>query len=102
MSLGFLGGSVVKNPPANAGDTGAVPDPGRSHMPQGNWAHEPQLGSLCSRAQEPQLLMPTVHPPTRKATAMRSPHTTTRDQPPLTQTRESLCSCEDAEQPKYK
>jgi len=36
MSLGFLGGSVVKNPPANAGDTGAVPDPGRPHMPQGN------------------------------------------------------------------
>ena len=36
MSLGFLGGSVVKNPPANAGDTGAFPDPGRSHMPPRN------------------------------------------------------------------
>ena len=27
---GFPGGSVVKNPPANAGDTGSIPDPGRS------------------------------------------------------------------------
>ena len=33
---GFPGGSVVKNPPANAEDTGSVPDPGRSHMPQSN------------------------------------------------------------------
>ena len=30
--LGFSGGSVVKNPPANAGDTGLILDPGRSHM----------------------------------------------------------------------
>ena len=29
---GFPGGAVVKNPPANAGDTGSSPDPGRSHM----------------------------------------------------------------------
>ena len=28
------GGAVVKNPPANAGDTGSSPGPGRSHMPQ--------------------------------------------------------------------
>ena len=24
---------MVKNPPANAGDSGSIPDPGRSHMP---------------------------------------------------------------------
>ena len=29
----FPGGSGVKNPPANAGDTGSSPGPGRSHMP---------------------------------------------------------------------
>ena len=34
--LGFPGGAVVKNPPANAGDTGSSPGPGRSHMPQSN------------------------------------------------------------------
>ena len=34
--LGFPGGTVVKNPPANAGDTGLSSGPGRSHMPQSN------------------------------------------------------------------
>ena len=29
---GFTGRAVVKNPPANAGDTGSSPGPGRSHM----------------------------------------------------------------------
>ena len=29
-SQGFPGGSVVKNPPANAGDRGSVPGSGRS------------------------------------------------------------------------
>ena len=29
---GFPGGAVVKNPPANAGDMGSSPGPGRSHM----------------------------------------------------------------------
>ena len=28
--LGFPGGSVVKNPPANAGDSGSIPESGRS------------------------------------------------------------------------
>ena len=30
----FPDGAVVKNPPANAGDTGSSPGPGRSHMPR--------------------------------------------------------------------
>ena len=30
------GGAVVKSPPANAGDTGSIPGPGRSHMPWSN------------------------------------------------------------------
>ena len=33
---GFPGGTVVKNPPANAGDMGSNPRPGRSHMPRSN------------------------------------------------------------------
>ena len=32
----FPGGAVIKNPPADAGDTGSFPGPGRSHMPRGN------------------------------------------------------------------
>ena len=30
VGKGFLGGSVVKNPPANAGDVGSIPGSGRS------------------------------------------------------------------------
>ena len=30
----FPGDAVVKNPPANAGDTGSSPGPGRSHTPR--------------------------------------------------------------------
>ena len=46
---GFLGGSLVKNPPANAGDTCLIPGPGRSHMPwskQSPWTTTaPESGS---------------------------------------------------------
>ena len=52
------GGSVVKNLPVNAGDTGLIPGPGRPNMLQSNLACAPQLLSPCSRAKEPQLLSP--------------------------------------------
>ena len=32
----FPGGTVVKNPPGNAGDMGLSPGPGRSHMLRSN------------------------------------------------------------------
>ena len=32
----FPGGSVVKNPSANAGHTGSIPGPGRFYMPWSN------------------------------------------------------------------
>ena len=32
----FLGGAVVKNPPACAGDLGSIPGPGKSHVLWGN------------------------------------------------------------------
>ena len=32
---------VVKNPPANTGDTGSISDPGRPHVPQSKWAQAP-------------------------------------------------------------
>ena len=54
--MGFPAGSVVKNLPTNAGDTGSISDLGRSHMLQSNYARVPQLLSLCSRAWELQLL----------------------------------------------
>ena len=36
IDFGFFPDAVVKNPPANAGDTGLSPGPGRSHMLQSN------------------------------------------------------------------
>ena len=49
---GFPGGSVVKNPPASAGDVGLIPVPGRSHMPWSNYAREPPLLSPCATTTE--------------------------------------------------
>ena len=37
------GFSVDKNLRVSAGDTGSIPDPGRSHMPQSSQARVPQL-----------------------------------------------------------
>ena len=48
----FPGCPVVKNPPANAGDTGWVPGMGRFHVQRSHWARVPQLLSLCSTTRE--------------------------------------------------
>ena len=66
----FPGGAVVKNPPANAGDTDSSPGPGSSHMPRSNQARAPQLLSLRSRDREPQLLSP--HATTTEARVPRA------------------------------
>ena len=34
--MGFPGGPVIKNPPANAEDTGSIPDLGIFHLLWGN------------------------------------------------------------------
>ena len=78
---GFPGGTVVENPPANAGDTGSSPDLGRSHMPRSNWAREPQLLSLrvwrlCSA--------------TREAAIMRGPRIAMKRDPRLPQLEKAL------------
>ena len=39
----LTGGTLVKNPPANAGDVGSSPSQGRSHMPRSNEARASQL-----------------------------------------------------------
>ena len=54
---GFPGGAVVGSAPADAGDTGSCPGPGRCHMPRSGWAHEPwplslRVRSLCSATGE--------------------------------------------------
>ena len=54
---GFPGGAVVESPPADAGDAGSCPGPGRSPMPRSGWAREPwplslRVRSLCSATGE--------------------------------------------------
>ena len=68
----FPGGKVVESLPANAGDTGSSPGPGRSHMPRSHKARAPQLLSQC-----------TWSPcsATREATAMRSPRIAVKSSP---------------------
>ena len=62
-----------KNLPANTGDKGSVPGPGGSQLLQSNYAHVPQLLSLCAAATE--VCMPRAHAPQQeKATAGRSLH----------------------------
>ena len=70
----FPGGAVVKNPPANSGDMGSSPGPGRSHMPQSKEAPTSQLLSLSSRAREPQLLtrVPQLLKPARLEPMLRN------------------------------
>ena len=93
--MDFPHGAVVKNPPSKAGDTGSSPGPGRSHMLQSNWAREPQLLSLHSRACEPQLLspraattearVPGARAPQQEKPLQRSPHTARKSSPRLLQ-----------------
>ena len=49
---------MVKNLPAHVRDKGLILGPGRFHMAWSNYACVPQLLSLCSSAQEQQLLSP--------------------------------------------
>ena len=83
---GFLGFSVVKNLPGNAGDAGLIPGPGRSHMA---WTD-----SQCAATAEPASCNYWALSPcgwgsaTRAATAARSPHITATDQPEPAETRD--------------
>ena len=62
---GSPGGSLVKNPPANARDTGLIPGPGRSHMDQ---------QSLCTTTTK--AWWSRACAPPQKTIAMRNPCTT--------------------------
>ena len=79
--MGFPGGAVVENLPANAGDTGSSPGLGGSRMPRSGWAREPQLlslrvWSLCST--------------TREATTVGGPRTAMKSGPHLPQLEKAL------------
>ena len=52
MNDNFPGGTLDGNPPANAGDMGLIPGPGRFHMAWATKAHVPQLLSPCAGTTE--------------------------------------------------
>ena len=51
---------MVKNPSANAEDTGSIPDLGRSHTQQSNYARVPQLRVLEPDAATTELRVPAT------------------------------------------
>ena len=72
---------MVGSLPAGAGDADSSPGLGRSHMPQSNWAREPQLlslrvWSLCSAR--------------REAAIVRGPRTVMKGGPRLPQLEKAL------------
>ena len=52
--MGFPGGPVVKNPPANAGDTGSIPAPGSCHVDPCATTTEP-AHRACAPQQEKEI-----------------------------------------------
>ena len=72
---------MVENLHANAGDTGSSPGLGRSHMPQSNWACEPQLLSLR---------VWSLYSVTREAAIVRGPRTAMKSGPRLPQLEKAL------------
>ena len=62
--LGFLGVSVVKNPPANAGDAGSIPESGRS---PGEGNSNPLQYSCMRSPMEREAWWATVHEVTKES-----------------------------------
>ena len=90
------GGSVVKTPPAKAGDVGSIPGQGGSTC-RGALSPRAQLLSLCSRAVRSSYWRPcawSLSSTTREAATRRSLRTAT-EEPSLSATRESPRGNED-------
>ena len=99
---GFPGGSVVKNPPAKARDTGLGPDQGRSHMPKSNQTRAPRLWTLYSGARKPRRpkpMRPRARARQQEKPPQWSPGGSTGQRPPLSTVEKSLHGNEDPAQP---
>ena len=87
---------MVKNPPANGGDTGSIPGPRRSYMPGATEPRaisttttEPALYSQWATATE--ALQPRACAPLKRNCQMEKPERHNQEKPPLTANRESPC-----------
>ena len=78
---GFPGGAEFESLPANAGNTGSSPGLGTSHVPQSNWAREPQWLSLR---------VWSLYSAVREAAIVRGPHTAMKSGPRLPQLEKAL------------
>ena len=96
---GFPGGSVVKNLPANIGDTDSNSDPGKSHMPWRQLSPSTTATeSLCTRARSPNYWCPLTLEmccTAREVATMRNLCLGAREQPLLLQLESSPRSSED-------
>lgn len=95
------GGSVVKDTPASAGDTGWIPQSRRTpHAAEqrGLYAQLPSPRAAGAAVCEPSSPRST----TREATSVRGPHTATGGWPSLATTREGPASNGDPAQPGIK
>ena len=80
-----LGGAVVKKPPANAGDTGSIPDLGRPHVP---WSNYVRAQLLQPKSLEPVLPSQSSHQRGKFSTeaSEQPPRPTAREKPAQQQT----------------
>ena len=69
--MGFPGGSVVKNPPANAGEVGLIPGMGRS---SGGGHGNPLQYSCLKNPMDKGAWWPTVHGVTKNPTRLSGFH----------------------------
>ena len=88
----------VKNPPANAGDTGSLSGLERLHMLWDHQACAPQLRSPCAATTEAHMSQSPCA--TGEAAAMRSLHSNYRVVPAHCNQRKPTCSHEDLAQSK--
>ena len=71
---------MVKHPPTSAGDTGSIPDPGRSHVPRSNQACAPGLlktvlpRTRAPRQEKPQQRETRMPQPEKACAATRTQH----------------------------
>ena len=104
LFLDFPGGAADRNPPANSGDTGLIPGPGRFHMPWSSWACAPQLLSPQSRACKLQLLklvcLKSVLHLKRSYHSEKLVHCNYTIAPTLCNQGKPMCISEDSVQPK--
>ena len=72
LDRGFPGGAVVKNPPANTGDTGSSPGPWSGKIPHAHGATKPVYHNYWVCALEPMTQLRSLRAATTEAREPRA------------------------------